>query len=390
MHLLFTSWRDINNPQSGGAEILTHEIAKRMVKRGHQVTIISGGFKKSDVNGQKSQLKASPPLVEIIDGVSIVRPANFFPTDFKSYLKWPIFLYEISRACKKLEKDIDFVIDQVHGLPSFTPLYLNKPVIIFPLEYAGEIWNYEVPFPGNLIGKLLERKYLKLFRNHPFITISSSVKKALEKFGIKDIDLITPGINPPPKNLPPKTKQPTFLSLSRITPMKRIEDTIIAFLKVCQLFPKSQLHIVGRGKPKYEQQLVKQAKSLNLQANIFFHSFVSEKEKFKLLASSWALISTSLKEGFGLNVIEAASVSTPTLAYKVPGIIDTVKHNQTGLLTPKNTPQNLAKIMEEFVTKKNLRKKLSQQAKQNSKNYSWEKTTDQFLSAINKNLNPAP
>ncbi len=37
MRILILNWRDINNPLSGGAEILTHEIAKRLVALGNHV-----------------------------------------------------------------------------------------------------------------------------------------------------------------------------------------------------------------------------------------------------------------------------------------------------------------------------------------------------------------
>ena len=38
MNILILNWRDIKNPKSGGAEILTHELAKGLVNKGHKVT----------------------------------------------------------------------------------------------------------------------------------------------------------------------------------------------------------------------------------------------------------------------------------------------------------------------------------------------------------------
>ena len=63
MHILILNWRDIKNPSSGGAELLTHEMAKRWVEQNHQVTLFTSRFKKS---------KAT----EIVDGVKIVREGN--------------------------------------------------------------------------------------------------------------------------------------------------------------------------------------------------------------------------------------------------------------------------------------------------------------------------
>jgi hypothetical protein len=44
VNILIYNWRDIKNPASGGAEILTHEIAKRLVSKGHKITIFTAAF----------------------------------------------------------------------------------------------------------------------------------------------------------------------------------------------------------------------------------------------------------------------------------------------------------------------------------------------------------
>jgi len=60
LRILIFNWRDIKNPEAGGAEVFTHENAKRWVKLGHEVTLFTSEF-----NGCKKE--------EIIDGVKVVR-----------------------------------------------------------------------------------------------------------------------------------------------------------------------------------------------------------------------------------------------------------------------------------------------------------------------------
>lgn len=60
MRVLILNWRDIKNPLSGGAEVLTHELAKKMVSKGFEVIQISSEFS----NSKKE---------EEIDGVKIFR-----------------------------------------------------------------------------------------------------------------------------------------------------------------------------------------------------------------------------------------------------------------------------------------------------------------------------
>jgi glycosyltransferase involved in cell wall biosynthesis len=368
LNILITSWRDIKSPAAGGAEILTHKISKRLVRLGHKVTILAPIFP-----GAKN--------FEEIEGIQILRPSYFFADRPIAYLNWPRFLINAAATYRgQLSEHIDIVIDQVHGLPSFTPLYVKKPVILFPLEVANEIWLTEIPFPGNFLGWLVERVYLLLFRNYPFLTISKSTAKDLRNFGVKSVQIITPGIARPPKYLPRKSKNPSFICLGRITKMKRLADSILSFNDISKRHPNAKLHIIGKGGSMKELENL--VSSLKLKSNVKFHGYVTEKEKYNLLAKSWALLSTSLREGWGLNVIEAASVSTPTLAYRVSGIVDTVQNNKTGLLTKTNTPFALAKVMQKLIKNNKLRQQLSFQAKSYSQQFSWEKTTLQFLSII--------
>lgn len=378
LHILITSWRDIKSPASGGAEILTHEIARRLVRWGHQVTILSPIFP-----GARS--------LETINGVHFLRPSFFYATRPIAYLNWPRFLINAAATYRtQLAKQVDIIVDQVHGLPSFTPLYATKPVILFPLEVANEIWLTEIPFPGNILGWLIERLYLFLFKNFTFITISPSTASDLRRFGIRKVKIITPGIFPIPNQLPHQTKEPSFVCLGRVTRMKRVKDAIQAFTIFRHQYPKARLHITGKGTTQYLNELKSYARTLRIGRSIVFHGFVPERRKYSLLSKSWALLSTSVREGWGLNVIEAASVSTPTLAYRIPGILDTVVDGKTGLLTSINSPSALADKMILLTKNEPLRNTLGRNAKTYAQQFSWDKSARQFLQVIRDYLNNKP
>jgi len=104
MRILVFSWRDPKHPLAGGAEQVMHEHMKGWIKAGHKVTLFS-----SKMGGL--------PEEEEMDGVHIVRHGYQYLgvqiTGFFFYLK---------------NKDnFDFIVDQFHGLPFFTPLYVQKP-----------------------------------------------------------------------------------------------------------------------------------------------------------------------------------------------------------------------------------------------------------------------
>ena len=60
LRILIFNWRDTRHVWSGEAEVYIHEIAKRLVTMGHQVTLFCGNDGKS-------------PRNEVIDGVQMIR-----------------------------------------------------------------------------------------------------------------------------------------------------------------------------------------------------------------------------------------------------------------------------------------------------------------------------
>ena len=73
MKILVLNWKDIKNPDVGGAEIILYELAKRWIKKGHQITWFSRSFKN-----------ALPE--ETIDGIKIVRRGNKLTTYLHAFL----------------------------------------------------------------------------------------------------------------------------------------------------------------------------------------------------------------------------------------------------------------------------------------------------------------
>ena len=57
LRILFLNWRDIANPEAGGAEVFTHEVAKRWVEQGHEVSLLTSRFpecsRTETINGVK-------------------------------------------------------------------------------------------------------------------------------------------------------------------------------------------------------------------------------------------------------------------------------------------------------------------------------------------------
>lgn len=372
MNILILNWRDIKSPRGGGAEILTHEMAKRWAKAGHQVTQFSSFFE----GAQKE---------ETIDRVKIIRQGH-------SDLRYPFSSVHF-RAFKYYQKNknmIDVIVDEAHGFPFFTSLYVHKRKVVLICEVAEELWVKMFGPIFGPIGKFVERIYLRfLYKNTPYLTISNSTKGELIKKGVKpqNITVLPMGLTIPKtiKNVD-KEKIPTLIFVGRLTKSKGIEDAIMAIEKISKEKPNVKLWIVGSGEKEYVSHLQEVAAKLNLINNIIFWGFVSDEKKFELMAKAHILLAPSVKEGWGLIVPEAAYIGTPSIVYNVFGLRDIVDNGVNGIIVKANTPLELAKEVIDILADNNLYEKLRINAKKSALNYNWDNTAKVALEIISGKL----
>ncbi len=368
MNILILNWRDIKNPSSGGAEILTQEIAKRFVKWGHQVTQFSSCFPNCLAE-------------EKVDGVTIIRRGYPDARFLFSSVHFLAFKYYKNNVGK-----FDVVVDEIHGLPFFTPWYIKEKKVVLICEVAGGLWvKMFGPFFG-LFGRLTERIYLRfIYRNIPYLTISNSTKEELIREGVesKNITVLSMGLTIPKKiKKVEKEKDPTLIVVGRLSKSKGIEDAVETLRQVSKTHTETKLWIVGDGDKKYIDYLKKMAKKLDVSDRITFWGFVSEEKKFELMGRAHLLLHASVKEGWGLVVIEAASQSTPSVVYDVAGLRDSVKDGKTGIVLKENNAKEMAKQSMLLLNNKKRYEDFQKNALVWAKSLTWDKAAKQSLKLI--------
>lgn len=350
MNILILNWRDPKNPKSGGAEIVTLEHAKGWIKNGNNVTWFTSSFENAKEE-------------EEIEKVKVIRKGSSLTVYFHA------FIYYLSSRKKH-----DLIVDEFHGLPFFTPLYSRKPKIAFIHEVAGEIWDYMFPFPVSKFGKIFEKTFFIPYKNTNFMTVSKSTADELRKLGIKKITVVDNGINF--FKLPKMNKQGkiTFIFVSRVVKMKGIEDVIKSFFYIINELKDAELWIVGDGDQKYKKYLISEINTYSVSTKVKFFGKVTEKKKYELLKKSHLLLHASVKEGWGLVVVEAASQGTPSVVYNVAGLRDSVINNKTGIILKENTPSEMAKQAIKLIKNKNVFKAYQKNCLEYAKSLSWEKS----------------
>src|SRR5258706_15516364 len=102
------------------------------------------------------------------------------------------------------------------------------------------------------------------------------------------------------------------------------------------------LWIVGRGDSVYIALLKEMLVLYGVADHVVFFGGVSEEKKLELMRRAHVLLHASVKEGWGLVVVEAASQGTPAVVYNVSGLRDSVKNGETGIVLKENSPFHLA------------------------------------------------
>lgn len=97
---------------------------------------------------------------------------------------------------------------------------------------------------------------------------------------------------------------------------------------------------------------------------------------------AWVLVNPSVREGFGLNVVEANALGVPFVAYDVPGLRDSILNGETGLLARSGDVQALAEGLFKVLEDGELRGKLSENALGYSRGFSWDRTAGEFMKIV--------
>jgi glycosyltransferase involved in cell wall biosynthesis len=350
LRLLWLSWKDIKNPASGGAEVFTHEVARRLIGKGHEVDLFTSRFRHSLPS-------------EDIDGVNITRDGGKY------------MVYTRAREYyKKFKGRFDVVIDEINTRPFLTPLFVKeKPILAMFHQLAREFWFYETFFPISYLGYYyLEEQWLFRYKNIPTVTISNSSRNDLAAMGFKKIFVVPQGLSAIPlRTTVEKDSRPTLVFLGRLKKAKLPHHAIQAYSLIKECMPDAKLWIIGSGYMLNDLQKYKVD-------DIEFYGHVTNQQKCDLLSKAHLILVPAVREGWSLAVTEANAMGTPALGYNVQGLRDSIVDGETGILVRENSPYGLAQSTISLLKDPLRLCKMSSNALAFSKRFSWDNTSEEF------------
>lgn len=391
MRILVINWRDIRNPEAGGAEVHLHETFSRIAAWGHEVILLCSRFPGAAESEQ-------------IDGIDVIRNGG----------KWTFNLTAPWYYRRHLaHRSFDVVIEDINKIPALMPWFMDGPPLMVLLHHLfGTTYYREInPVLATYL-YFMERLIPRVYRRCLFEAVSESTRDELVRMGVTSdrISVVHNGLDPrflgagnsdaptaPDRkdgSAAPDRKDARVASdrkepglviyLGRLKKYKNVDHLIQAMAIVREEVPGARLLIVGAGDRRRALEAL--TRSMGLDDAVRFTGFVSEEEKLRLLTRAEVAAYPSSKEGWGITVIEANACGVPVVAARVPGLRDAVVDGETGVLVPPGDRNAMARALIDLLRDREKRERLAGNAVARSRRYTWENTARQSLQVIQRSM----
>ena len=360
--LLAVNFRDPAHPEAGGAELHLEEILLEALRRGFEVTWLASGFPGGAPDDTHR-------------GMRIVRRGNWW--NFNAVVPG-VLRGEFSHPAP------DLVVEDINKVPCFTPLWTRAPVAVIVPHLFGTTAFQEVSWPIAGYVQVLESLITRVYRGCRFLAISESTRDDLTRRGIPSdhVSVVHCGLDHETYRVRTgeKTPYPSVLSVGRLRRYKGVDWLIRTFPRVRSRVPEARLLVIGGGpdRPRLERML----HASGAEHHVEFLGFLPRAEKARRMREAWVVVQPSPKEGWGLTVIEAGACGTAVVAADSPGLRDSVRRDETGLLVPYGDDMALAGSIVRVLQDEELRRRLSEAGRRWSARFQWAECASRSMDSI--------
>jgi glycosyltransferase involved in cell wall biosynthesis len=359
VNLVAVNWRDLRDPDAGGAEVHLYEILRRMAERGHRVTWFSCMFEGAS-------------KFDSYDGIDVVRRGTWYNAN-----------YVLPRAVKAYlrREKADLVIEDINKIPFYLPRHVDAPVMaVIPHLFGKTVFRETNPLFA-LYVYAWESFIPRVYRNCRFVAISASTKQDLVSRGVpeQNVDVVLCGLDHGRYRLlrgVDRFETPTIVHFGRVRKYKAIDVVIDAFARIRQTLPDARLIIIGDG-PELAN-LKNHARRLGLGDSVEFTGRLETERMVELLNRSHLFMNASPKEGWGLTVLEANACGVPVVGSDRPGLKDSILHEKTGFLVEYGDVEAFAARGLQLLTDTDLWRRMSAAGLEWSQSMTWDRTADEM------------
>jgi len=363
-------------PRIGGIATYVDNLSKKLINRGHEVTILTRGSWKNKC------------LKEDFNGISMYRilyvPSYPFHVDLHG-----IFL---KKEFERLKSEFDLVHFHSPLIPSFSTHLPTISTIHGTVK--GAIDNMDFNDLNSIISKVFSRKFEALEahtikNSNKVTTVSNDCDKEVNRlYKLKNkSSVVYNGVDTDffvSKNK--ESSHPIVLYTGRLESRKGVEDLIMAAKYISKINSNIKFIIIGDGPLK--MNLKKMVDNFGLSNCIHFPGFVSHEKIVEYYQNSTIYVLPSYYEGLPTVLLEAMSCEIAPIATNVQGNSELIKNGENGLLVSPKNPKELAEKIIYLIDNEQLRKKLGRNARKTvENNYSWEIIVNKFEKIYYETMN---
>jgi glycosyltransferase involved in cell wall biosynthesis len=358
--VLILNWRDTTHPEGGGSEVFVERVAAGLAAQGRPVTLFCAAH-------------PGAPASERVGDVRVVRRGG----------RLSVYLHAWLAHLTGRLGGHEVVVDVQNGMPFFAALWCRRPPVVLVHHVHREQWRVVLPPLQARVGWWVESRLApRLNRHARYVAVSEATRRELVGLGVAPaaVTVVHNGTAlPVPAVAVPRTPYPSLCVLGRLVPHKRVELALEAAARIRPHLPGLKVLVAGQG--YWEPRLRETVDRLGLRDAVELLGWVDEETKQRVLASSWALAMPSVKEGWGLAVLEAAAVGTPTVAFRAAGgLRESVVHGTTGLLA--DDLEEFTRHLAWVLLNRHLRERLGDAARAHAARFTWPEAVAGFAAVL--------
>ena len=354
-------------PATGGMEELTFNIAKELVKNGHEVHVFTSDRKDNQIFAKE----------ETVEGVQIHRSTLYF--NYKYYLK-----FNPNLAFHHLK----YKLDVLH-VQSFGFFFQDIAVILRKIFTKTKLINTpHGPFMALDKYPLSQTIFKKCYETFEYpinslydtvIQVNPEQYKWMNKLGIKKIKFIPNSI---PESIFKKVSTKTFQQkynlkdkfiisyLGRVQKYKGLEQVIKTLPDLIKIQPNIIFLGIGGEVDNEIQRLKTIAKELKVENHLILTGRISEEEKLQALDLTEIFILPSEWEAFGIVLIEAMARGCALVSTRTEGGNFVIQEGKQGYLFSYQNRKELTEKLTKLISNKSELIEIQKNNLKESKKYS--------------------
>lgn len=361
--------------KSGVGEYVLH-VFSRLVKKGHDVTLICYDTEDTKV------------YYEEIQGIKVhrIKCHSLFKKTY--FIPQIIDTIKVLRKIKNQKFDVCFTNTRFLNATVVGGIYSKfKSIPWVHIEYGATLVKSNNPviwLGSRFFDFTLGISVFNLCDK--IITISEFSKSFVRSFTNHPIEVIYITIDESNISVKPNKKVYDIVYIGRLIYAKGVQDLIVAFSNLVKKFPKQNLYIVGKG--AHKEELERLAQNLNISSKVKFMGEKNKKEVYDILSKTKIFVHPSYTEGLPVSVIEAGVFSLPVIATPAGGTREIIIDKKTGISVKEHSPDEIEKALKTLIENDSIGKKYSENLRNLTKTrFNLNKIVDQWESLIKNTKN---